>query len=85
MAILIVLALAASGLLSPAQALAGPGSEPAVVRVSILVLSAALHQTGVSDALAAAVARPAGGREGRALGTLVSAVGCCRPSPTTSP
>jgi len=42
-AILIVLALAVSGLLKPEKALSGFGSEPAIVVAAIFVLSAALH------------------------------------------
>ena len=50
-AVLIVLALALSGLLEPDKALSGFGSEPAIVVAAVFVLSAALHQTGVSDTL----------------------------------
>jgi hypothetical protein len=49
-AVLIILALAGTGLLNPADALAGFSSEPAIVVVSIFVLGGALHQTGALSA-----------------------------------
>lgn len=48
-AVLIVLALAISHVLSPTEALSGFGSEPAIVVVSIFVMSAAFHETGLAD------------------------------------
>lgn len=50
-AVFIILALAISGLLEPAQALSGFGSEPAVVVAAIFVLSEAVFRTGLSDRL----------------------------------
>jgi di/tricarboxylate transporter len=73
-AMLVVVALAASGLLSPKEALAGFSSEPAIVLASIFVLSAALHRTGVSDTLGAWVGRLAGGGYTRAIAILMTAV-----------
>jgi di/tricarboxylate transporter len=43
-AMLIVITLALTGLLSPAKALSGFGSEPAIVVAAIFVLSAGLHR-----------------------------------------
>src|SRR2546425_11483585 len=73
-AMLIVLALAVSGLLKPAEALAGFGSEPAIVVASVFVLSAALHRTGVSDTLGRWIGRLAGGGYARAVGVIMSSV-----------
>jgi di/tricarboxylate transporter len=73
-AMLIVLALATSRLLSPAEALAGFGSEPAIVVASVFVLSAGLHRTGVSETLGRWVGRLAGGGYARAVGVIMSAV-----------
>ena len=73
-ALLIVLALSVSGLLKPDKALSGFGSEPAIVVAAIFVLSAALHRTGVSDALGRAVARLAGTGLARALAVIMPSV-----------
>jgi len=59
-ALLIVLSLAISGVLTPAEALAGFGSEPAIVVASILVLSAAVHRTGLDDIIGRWTIRVAG-------------------------
>src|SRR5512140_1170405 len=59
-AVLIILALYVTGLLKPEEALSGFGSEPAIVVVSIFVLTAALHQTGFSDSLGGWIGRIAG-------------------------
>src|SRR5215510_13027399 len=48
-AVLIVLALAITRVLSPSEALSGFGSEPALVVVTIFVMSAAFHQTGLAE------------------------------------
>jgi di/tricarboxylate transporter len=48
-AVLVILALSISGVLKPAEALAGFGSEPAIVVAAIFVLSGALHRTGLSE------------------------------------
>jgi di/tricarboxylate transporter len=62
-AVLIILALAISGLLKPAEALSGFSSEPAIVVAAVFVLSGALHQTGLSDTIGGWIGRLAG-REG---------------------
>ena len=71
---LIILALAGTGLLSPAEALAGFSSEPAIVVVAIFVLGGALHQTGVSDTLGRWIGRLAGGSLMRANAVIMPAV-----------
>jgi di/tricarboxylate transporter len=73
-AALIVLALAGTGLLTPAEALAGFSSEPAIVVAAIFVLSGALHQTGLADAIGGLVARLAGGGLTRANAVIMPAV-----------
>ena len=59
-ALLIVLSLAVAGVLKPAEALAGFASEPAIVVAAIFVLSAAVHRTGLADALGRWIGRWAG-------------------------
>jgi di/tricarboxylate transporter len=73
-AVLIVLALTMTGLLEPQQALAGFGSEPALVVAAIFVLSEALYRTGVSDALGRVIGRLAGASLGRALAVIMPSV-----------
>jgi di/tricarboxylate transporter len=73
-AVLIVLALAMSGLLKPDRALSGFGSEPAIVVAAIFVLSAALHRTGVSDTLGRLVGRLAGAGLTRAIAVIMPSV-----------
>ncbi len=73
-AVLVILGLAATGLLTPREALSGFGSEPAIVVVAIFVLSAALHRTGLADRLGGGIARLAGGGPARAVGVLTGAV-----------
>src|SRR5262249_48487426 len=72
--VLIILALVASGLLEPREALAGFASEPAIVVASVFVLSAALYRTGVSEALGRFIARFAGGSYTRIVGVLMPSV-----------
>ncbi len=79
-ALLVILALVVTGVLGPREALAGFGSEPAVVVAAIFVLSGALHQTGLSESFGQWIGRWAGRGYGRALmvimpsGALLSAV-----------
>lgn len=73
-AVLIILSLAATGLLSPKEAVAGFSSEPAIVVASVFVLSAALHFTGVSETIGHWIGRVAGGGYVRAVGVMMSAV-----------
>jgi di/tricarboxylate transporter len=73
-AVLIILALAITGILKPDEALSGFGSEPAVVVAAIFVLSGALHQTGLSDMIGAWIGRLAGSSYARALAVIMPAV-----------
>lgn len=50
-AVLIIVALASTGILEPSEALSGFSSEAAIVVGAIFVLSGALHQTGLSDTI----------------------------------
>src|SRR5438105_5961633 len=73
-ALLIIVALTASGLLSSADALAGFGSEPAIAVAAIFVLSGALHQTGLSEAMGAAIGRLAGSSFSRIVAVLMTSI-----------
>jgi len=73
-AILIVLSLYLTGLLSQKEAVAGFSSEPALVVGGIFVLSAALHQTGVSDAIGRGIGRLAGSTLTRAIAVIMPSV-----------
>jgi di/tricarboxylate transporter len=73
-ALLIILALGLSGLLKPDEALAGFGSEPAIVVVAIFVMSGALHQTGVSETLGAWIGRLAGQSFARMIAIIMPSV-----------
>jgi di/tricarboxylate transporter len=70
-ALLLVLGLAGSGLLEPAEALSGFSSEAAIVVAAIFVLSAGLHATGVSDRLASVIGRLAGTRLERIIAVIM--------------
>jgi di/tricarboxylate transporter len=73
--VLIVLALAVTGLLKPKEALAGFSSEPAIVVAAIFVLSAGMHRTGLSDLIGSLIGRWAGQGLGRALAVIMPSVG----------
>jgi di/tricarboxylate transporter len=73
-AVLIVLALALTGVLKPEEALAGFASEPAIVVATIFVLSGALHRTGLSDTIGAWIGRAAGSSYTRAVAVIMPAV-----------
>jgi len=73
-AVLIVLALAITGLLEPGEALSGFGSEPAIVVAAIFVLSAALRQTGLSEIIGSGIGRLAGGSLTRAIAVIMPSV-----------
>ncbi len=73
-AILIVLSLYVTGVLDAEEALAGFSSEPAIVVAAIFVLSAGLHQTGLSETVGRWIGRLAGGGYGRVLGVLMPSV-----------
>src|SRR5688500_17967429 len=70
-ATLIILALAITGILKPEEALAGFGSEPAIVVAAIFVLSGAIYRTGLSDLIGGWVGRLAGSNYSRALAVIM--------------
>ncbi len=73
-AMLTLLALAATGILTPTEALSGFASEPAIIVASVFVISAALTQTGITERIGASIARAAGAREWRAILVVMPAV-----------
>ena len=73
-AMLTLLALAATGILSPVEALSGFSSEPAIIVASVFVISAALTETGLTERIGAGIARGAGSREWRAILVVMPAV-----------
>jgi len=73
-AVLIVVALALTRVLKPAEALAGFSSEPAIAVAGIFVLSGALYQTGVSDTIGGWIGRLAGSSYTRALAVIMPTV-----------
>ncbi|HVY82583.1 MAG TPA: SLC13 family permease [Steroidobacteraceae bacterium] len=73
-AMLALLALAFTGILTPAEALAGFASEPAIIVAAVFVISAGLNATGVTEGLGAYIARAAGGSEPRAIVVIMPAV-----------
>jgi di/tricarboxylate transporter len=73
-AILAVLALAISGVLSPSEALSGFGSEPAIIVASIFVMSGAFRRTGLADTIGAWIGKLAGRSYGRALFVIMISV-----------
>ena len=73
-AVLIILALAVTRVLEPAEALAGFGGEPAIVVAAIFVLGGALHQTGLSEMIGRGVVRVAGGSWARAILVIMPSV-----------
>jgi len=72
-ALVIILTLFCSGILTRAEALAGLISEPAIVIACVFVLSAGLYRTGVSQLMGEAVGRLAGDTLPRMLAVLMPA------------
>jgi di/tricarboxylate transporter len=66
-AVLVVAALAASGVLSPADALAGFSSDPAILLASMFVLSGGLNHTGLAGRLGGWIGRLSGDSVWRAV------------------
>ncbi|UHQ24592.1 SLC13 family permease [Lysobacter sp. 5GHs7-4] len=72
-AMLAMLALTLTGVLSPKEALSGFASEPAIIVAAVFVLSAGLSATGITDRIGAAIGRAAGGSEARAIAVIMPA------------
>ena len=73
-AVLIIVALGATRILEPAQAVAGFSSEPAVVVAGIFVMTGALHRTGVSETIGSWIGRLAGGSLTRSIAVIMPSV-----------
>ena len=73
-ALLIILALAITGILTPDEALAGFGSEPAIIVAAIFVMSGAFHQTGLADLIGNWIGRLAGHTYNRAISVIMLSV-----------
>src|SRR5687768_3216356 len=73
-AILIILALSISGLLTPEEALSGFSSEPAIILAAIFVLSGALYHTGLSEQMGNWVKQLAGKSFTRTIGVVMPSV-----------
>lgn len=73
-AILIVLSLSVTGLLSAKDAFDGFSSEPAIIVAAVFVLSAGLSYTGVTDVIGDWVMRLCGKGEMRAIAVIMIAV-----------
>ena len=73
-AMLAVLALALTGILGVDEAMAGFGSEPAIIVAAAFVISGGLSATGVTDRIGQAIGRAAGASEWRAIAVVMPAV-----------
>jgi di/tricarboxylate transporter len=73
-AVLIILALAISGLIDAKDAFSGFSSEPAIIVAAVFVLSAGLSFTGVTDIIGEWVSKLSGTSETRALVVIMFSV-----------
>lgn len=73
-AMLIVLALTLTEVLTPSEALAGFGSEPAIIVACIFVMSGAFQQTGLAEKIGQWIGRLAGDTYSRVVMVLMSTV-----------
>ncbi len=73
-AMLVLLSLTFTGLLEPAQALAGFTSEPAIIVASVFVMAAGLSATGVTERIGHWISTAAGRSETRAILVLMPSV-----------
>lgn len=73
-AILIILMLSLTGVLTPEDALSGFSSEPAILLASVFVLSGALYHTGLSERLGNWIKRLAGSGLERAIAVVMPSV-----------
>lgn len=73
-AILIIMALSISRVLTPDQALSGFGSEPAILVASIFVISGALFRTGLSERFGTWIKSLVGDRFERAVAVIMPLV-----------
>lgn len=73
-AVMIVVALYATRVLKPEEALSGFSSEPAIVVAGIFVLSGAMHATGLSNLMGKWIGKLAGQSYSRAIAVIMPAV-----------
>ncbi|HEV2126588.1 MAG TPA: SLC13 family permease [Chloroflexota bacterium] len=73
-ALLVVIALAATGILEPHDALSGFSSEPAIVVAAIFVMTGALHITGLSEVVGGWIGRLAGSSLSRSILVIMPSV-----------
>lgn len=73
--LLVLIALVLTRILTPAEAFAGFSNDIIVILASIFVLSGAIQQSGLMDAVAARIHRVARGGEGRLVLVLATTVG----------
>jgi di/tricarboxylate transporter len=73
-AVLMLIALTITGILTPHEALRGFSGEPAMIVATVFVLSAGLSATGVTDYIGQAIGRAAGGSEWGAIMLIMPAV-----------
>ena len=64
-AMLTLLALNLTGILTPSQTLSGFTSEPAIIVAAVFVISAGLNSTGLTERIGTFIARAAGSRASR--------------------
>ena len=74
-AMLVVLLLAWTGLVTPAQALSGLGSNAVVSIAAIMILGRGMDRAGIVNSISGVVLRAAGSDEKRLLGVISSVVG----------
>jgi len=73
-ALLILVALALTGILSAKEAVSGFSSEPAIIVASVFVLSGGLAATGLTERIGRLIGRAAGGSEWRTIAVVMPAV-----------
>ncbi|HLO15457.1 MAG TPA: SLC13 family permease, partial [Anaerolineales bacterium] len=73
-AILIIIVLALTGVLTPDDALSGFSSEPAILLASVFVLNGALYHTGLSERLGNLIKQLAGKSLERAIAVVMPSV-----------
>lgn len=72
-AMLALMALAFSGILTPKEVLSGFSSEPAIIVAAVFVMSAGLSATGITERIGAFIARAAGDSEWRTIAVVMPA------------
>ncbi|NLN69668.1 MAG: hypothetical protein GX142_02615 [Chloroflexi bacterium] len=70
-ALFVLVALALTGLVSPAQALSGFSSSATVIVWAMFILSAGLHRTGISSIIGARLRKLAGKSEARLITIII--------------